>query len=88
MPQIRSLPQGHPGSVAPYRKPESFLYVSRKPEDISLKAVDFSFQLLYVDDYIKKKNGVLVESSRTGKVSSPQNLVVLHVAGNIRRPRE
>lgn len=35
-------------------KPESFLYIERKADDLKIKAVDFGFQLLYVDDYIKK----------------------------------
>lgn len=35
-------------------QPESFLYIERKADDLKIKAVDFGFQLLYVDDYIKK----------------------------------
>ncbi|CAD8061374.1 unnamed protein product [Paramecium sonneborni] len=49
-------------------RPESFLYIERKAEDMRIKAVDFGFQLLYVDDYIKKQNGIVVESSRSGKL--------------------
>ncbi|KAM3143654.1 hypothetical protein pb186bvf_004150 [Paramecium bursaria] len=49
-------------------RPESFIYASRRGDDIQLKAVDFGFSLLFVDDYIKKIKGQVVETSRQGKL--------------------
>ncbi|CAD8118541.1 unnamed protein product [Paramecium sonneborni] len=49
-------------------RPESFHFINRDINNLDIKLIDLGFQLIYVDDYIKKSNNQIIETSRQGKL--------------------
>ncbi|CAD8191870.1 unnamed protein product [Paramecium octaurelia] len=49
-------------------RPESFHFINKDINNLDIKLIDLGFQLIYVDDYIKKSNNQIIETSRQGKL--------------------